>query len=422
MAKQLLPIHVAGNLGNIAGPASDGVLLGQLTATAVAKAILKGQAFAALCITDDGGTYVDDTTDFGESTANDVAPLPAVPAVDDACYFGHATKTFQRLDVNGTTQGAGTWTVVWEYWNGSSWASLGATDGTSGFTAATGWQSVTWTKPTDWATCLVDGSLGYWIRARVSAYTSVTTQPLLGQGYAIDDDNAVWTDDTTDFNDAGAGDVDLLPAYPVVGDGIYLGLSEKFCKVKVTTSQARTGTATLSVKYWNGTSWTAIAAADLDDDSTGWSATAGTHIIHFVPPSDWAANTAANGPNGEAGYFVVVEMTAMTDVTQQPLATQGWVYPLETGASGLSSPVRGTIDLVSMMAQTASATNNDSVFLVLNITQGTFAEITWTKADAYVEATADLDVLIGDELALIQVKEDGTTEFANAQFNLRVGA
>lgn len=410
---QLVSLPLPGTLGNVAGPGSDGVHVGVLTFADPTKVLLKSLSEASpLCITDDGGTYVDESTPFNEDTADDVEVLPATPAVDDAAYFGVAASTFQQVDLNITTQGAGTWTITWEYWNGSAWTALsGVTDGTTGFTAATGIKSVSFTEPSDWGKCLVDGQYAYWIRARVSAYTSVTTPPQVGQGWIIDSDGA-WTDDTTDATDVGAGDVDLLPAYSVVGDGLYVGYSEKFCKIKVTTSQARTGTATLTLKYWDGDSWESVDT--VEDDSVGYSATAGTHIVHFVPPSDWAKNTVANGPNGQAGYFVAIELTAKTSVTQQPLGTQMWVFPLKTGASGVPVPGGGSIADVRGQAQTPSAENADSVFLLVNVTRGTFATLTWTQADAFESWTATLVVEKDDELVVVQITEDGTTEFADA--------
>jgi len=411
-------ISVPGNLGNNAGPASDGVLYGQLTPTNPSKVLLKSLATAGLAYTDDGGVYVNETTPFGEATADDVEVLPATPAADDAFYVGHGTEQFARIDLNTTTQGDGVWTITWEYWDGDAWVALaGVTDGTTGFTSATGWASVTYTLPTDWSQCTIDGVLGYWIRARVSAYTSATTAPQVGQGWVITCD-ATWVDDTTDFTDAGAGDVALLPSYPVVGDGLYVGYTEKFCKMKVTTSQARTGTATLGLKYWNGSAWTALTT--LADDSVGWSATAGTHLIHFTPPSDWVANTAANGPNGQTGFFVVMELTALTSVTQAPLATQGWVYPLKTGASGTRVPVPCTSFEVSYQAQTASGTTADSKFLIINATQGTCVESTWTKADTHDSEVLSLTFAKNDAFVLAQIIEDGTTEFADASIDVRL--
>src|SRR3990172_12503028 len=95
-----LTFPVAGTLGNIEGGAADGVLAGQLPATSPSKFLLKSLYVAGRCYTDDGGLYVNETTPFGEATADDVEVLPAVPANDDAVYVGHATVKFGQVDVN----------------------------------------------------------------------------------------------------------------------------------------------------------------------------------------------------------------------------------------------------------------------------------------------------------------------------------
>ena len=561
MARLLTLGHIAGNLGHAAGARSDGVLLGMLTKQNPAKAILEELAQACLAVACDYPAYVVETTAANEATADDITLLPATPAVNDAYYFGHGTKKFGQVDVLISTQGAGTWTIVHEYWNGSAWTALGGVyDGTAGFKAVTGTKSITFAIPTDWARCTVHGVLGYWMRARVSAYTNKTTQPLATQAwvvatrtrssYVLLDDGGVYTDltdeagedtandvtllpatpavndalligdaeypfnsvavvistqgagtwtctleylaadgtwkalsgvtdgttgftaatgtrtitfsvptdwglqtvegitaywirsrvsaytskttqplatriagttitgpstftdDTTDFTDAGASDVNLLGAHPIVNDGFYVGDGEQFFKVLVTTSQARTGTATLGLEYWNGAEWKTLTGTD---GSTGWSATAGPLVISFAPPTDWVANTTANGPNGEAGYFIRMRASAITSVTQQPQATQGWI--LQTGptyGTGITVPFSCQISKLQFNALTASGSSNDTVLLLLNLTQGRSVTVTWTKATACLLASASLNVNADDELALVMVRGDGSTEYANA--------
>jgi hypothetical protein len=105
---------------------------------------------------------------------------------EDAIYFG-ADDIFNGIYINLTTQGSGTWTIQWEYYNGS-WVNLATghnlVDGTTGWTATTGWKYVTWDEPTDWAVTDESGSIQelYYVRARVSAYTSTTTAPIVGEG------------------------------------------------------------------------------------------------------------------------------------------------------------------------------------------------------------------------------------------------
>lgn len=406
-------LPAAGTLGNDKGGAADGVLVGSLTATNPSKVILKSVSSPALCFTDDGGLYVDETAALASATTDDVEVLPGTPAAEDACYFGHATAQFDLLTLVISTQGAGDWTIAWEYWDGSEWAALAdVVDGTTGFTAAAGTVTVAYTLPEDWAKNTVDSVNAYWIRARVSVYTSVSTAPQVAQGYVTTVD-PVYTDDTTDATDADAGDVALLPTFPSVGDAVFYGYSARFCKLKITTSQARTGTATITPKYWNSSEWTALTV--VDDDSVGYSATAGTHYIHFAPPTDWVANTAANGPNGEAGYFISMELTALTSVTQQPLATRAWVLPLTVG-SGVTVPVSGTATVIDMTASTISGTTADSKFIVVNVTSGSWSMFTWTKATANDREAINVLLNAGDSVALVQITEDGTTEFANAAF------
>ena len=131
---------------------------------------------------DDGGVQTDETDNANEATANDMILLPAVPAVNDAYYF-IGTTPFDVLRVHIGTPGVGTWTIVWEYWKGSWSALSGLTDGTTGFKAAAGAHDVIWTKPTDEVATTIDGIAGYAIRARVSAYTSITTQPKGNQAW-----------------------------------------------------------------------------------------------------------------------------------------------------------------------------------------------------------------------------------------------
>lgn len=134
-------------------------------------------------IADDGGSQTDETTAANNATANDMTLLPTIPAVNDAYYFG-SDEPFLNLRINIGQNGAGTWTIVWEYYNGATWASISdVNDGTSGFRAGTGNKEVKFSPPTDWATTSVSGINAFWVRARVSSYTSITTQPLGTQSW-----------------------------------------------------------------------------------------------------------------------------------------------------------------------------------------------------------------------------------------------
>jgi phage-related baseplate assembly protein len=128
-------------------------------------------------VADDGGVLTDETSAATNDTVDDMTLLPSTPATGDAYYFGNVAE-FDTFDITISTAGDGTWSIVWEYYDGSSWSSLSSvSDGTSGFTTG-GTNTVTWDTPVDWSQTTIDGDELYWVRARVDTYSSITTQPL----------------------------------------------------------------------------------------------------------------------------------------------------------------------------------------------------------------------------------------------------
>jgi hypothetical protein len=164
----------------------------------------------------------------------------------------------------------------------------------------------------------------------------------------------------------------------------------------------------------------------IEDKSAGYVTAAGAHMVSFEPPADWYARTTANGPNDSAGYFIRCRMSAFTSVTADPVASVAVLYPLSTGAVGVPITVpasgRAYIQGASFNAATVSATNADSRFCIINTTQSTSTEVTWTKATQSDVATCThLEVAPDDKIVVAQIQEDGTTEFAAASINLMVG-
>lgn len=124
-------------------------------------------------------SFLDFTREANDSTANDASPFPTGAGTNDAVYFGHNVRWYE-LNVNTGTVGAGTYTVAWEYYNGTSWVALiDLTDGTGAFKTS-GLQTVTFSVPDDWAKVTVDTDSRYWIRARRDGGT-VTTDPDITQ-------------------------------------------------------------------------------------------------------------------------------------------------------------------------------------------------------------------------------------------------
>ncbi len=137
---------------------------------------------------DDGGVFTNETTDGTNATVNDVT-IP-ITALNNALYIGYS-KPFGAVKMKYSTAGVYSATIVWEYWNGSAWATLTYLDESLGFTKAAGTRHlIIPNKPSDWASNSVNSVSAYHIRMRVSAFTSATTQPLGDQFWVGDEDIA----------------------------------------------------------------------------------------------------------------------------------------------------------------------------------------------------------------------------------------
>lgn len=114
-------------------------------------------------------SWLDLSANANQLIANNIPIVPSVGAgVGDFLYIGHDTL-FYRADIymEGGTSNTDN-TIVWEGWTGGAWVALTITDGTSygGFALGKSGK-VTWTDVLVATT--VNGQLGYWIRAKVTA-------------------------------------------------------------------------------------------------------------------------------------------------------------------------------------------------------------------------------------------------------------
>jgi hypothetical protein len=125
-------------------------------------------------------TFTNETTACGNATTNDMTLMSAAGSANDAYYF-QAAFPFTQVAVNIGTNGAGTWTTTWEYWDGASWSALTtAADTIASWKGGTGVKKYVFKIPTNWVKTNDSGNLpqtAYTVRARCSAFTSLTTQP-----------------------------------------------------------------------------------------------------------------------------------------------------------------------------------------------------------------------------------------------------
>jgi len=430
-----LTLQAPGTLGTNAGfgNAAAGFVAGGILVPEDADTALRSTlAQDVLCFTYDeaGVLYVDETTGANNATASDVELLNGTTLlIGDALYVGHATEQFASVEINVGIEGdhaAAVWT--WEYWDGTLWSALAGVSANASTIFdgdGTGAASLTFTAPTDWVQNTVNAAtMGYWVRARVTTGATVVTVCEISTIHVITTAALrVWTDVTTDLGDAG--DDDVSPFQPnlhgTVEDAFYVGHDTlKFCKILFDIGTAAVHTQTNIWEYWDGSAWSTIAT--LEDKTNNFEASAADGVtLSFVPPSDWAINTTTNGPNSTAGYFIRLRTSAWTSSTTDGTLDEAFMYCLNaTGALGTRVAATGFIDRVDMYAQTVSATNNDSIFLLVNATSGASASFTWTGGQEVDQTTVSLAVTDDDEVLIVQIQEDGTTELADATFILTV--
>jgi hypothetical protein len=119
--------------------------------------------------------------EFGENSF-DVPATPNPTAVGDGLYIGHSSP-FDYVDLWVNQAGAGTYSITWKYFNGTSWLPLtliGFGDGSNSWKRP-GRHTIMFTRPGDWAANSILGYTLYWVKAEVTDYTSQTTQPVLGR-------------------------------------------------------------------------------------------------------------------------------------------------------------------------------------------------------------------------------------------------
>ncbi len=132
------------------------------------------------------GTYTSVYPDADPVLHDLFPPDLAAPSLDDCTYFGIATASSDPGPFNGLwfmvkTAFAGTeYYVLWEYWNGATWATIDVVDSGEGF-QHNGPTTVIWgdADTGDWAKTTVNGVLGWWVRCRpiLSPMGTVTAHP-----------------------------------------------------------------------------------------------------------------------------------------------------------------------------------------------------------------------------------------------------
>ena len=205
-------------------------------------------------------------------------------STNDAMYFGRIGGTWANLYYNIGTAAVYTATLTWEFWNGGAWTSFSPT--TTDF-KITGARSTTWTASalTSWAATSVNGQTAFWVRVRISAFTSWATQPTQ-VGRRVSSQKLQWgptvagmVRNSSTFNDIiehwAIGNLNGLYGYGADTYGVAVG------KYSTATSYL-TADATNGLRIMRGA--VALGQWEVDGDfkiGTDLSAPASTNLIVF---------------------------------------------------------------------------------------------------------------------------------------------
>jgi len=125
------------------------------------------------------------TSSSGAGYSNNYQIFPDTEAVGDYAIFGAASPFgVLKFDMSLTGATYSADAITWQYWNGSSWATLTVIWDDTNTTPAAGGKRpfmqdghIIFSAPSDWTAVTIDSQSAYWVRAYVNAAT-ITQIPL----------------------------------------------------------------------------------------------------------------------------------------------------------------------------------------------------------------------------------------------------
>jgi hypothetical protein len=233
-----------------------------------------------------------------------------------------------------------------------------------------------------------------------------------------------FTDDTTDFGDAGVGDSLFFPATEEDElDYFLLGHATPFFGLEILLGTNGVG-GVVAWEYCTEVGggegiWTAFPAGTFFD---GGPNLLGDGLLLFAPPEDWAPVILSAEVDATARYYIRARVT--TVYTTNPVGDS--VLPIEMDAthvtSGYIATASGLVESILVHAVTAGGGNNNTVLLLVNHTKQKRGWYTADNSATIVEFLGVKDCYIeaGDVLSLCVLQEDGTTELQTAKIDLLV--
>jgi hypothetical protein len=168
-----------------------------------------------------------------------------------------------------------------------------------------------------------------------------STGGTIDQAWQVDASGAPdYVDETTDANDAGAGDWAIFPTVEAIGDYMLIGQTVPFASVTFSsaagTAGVDAGSLAMAYEFWDGAAWTALSG--VSDGTTMFTAVAGAgQVFAFTQPSTWSAVALGSGaPGAIPRYYIRFRITAGAYSTN-PLYTSAYITGDTSWANALSA-------------------------------------------------------------------------------------
>jgi hypothetical protein len=123
----------------------------------------------------------DVTTECNDTVTNDIV----LPAANNEVFEFSADNQFSTVWLDMSQPAVASWVIEWQYYDGVSYVAFDSiSDGTANFTFP-GLRRVTWEFPpaNAWPLATLHSVEGYWVRAEVITFTSLTQVPLARQAW-----------------------------------------------------------------------------------------------------------------------------------------------------------------------------------------------------------------------------------------------
>ncbi len=159
-----------------------------------------------------------------------------------------------------------------------------------------------------------------------------------------------WTDDTTDFQDAGTADAALETT--TNDDGFLVSSPLIFNGLSIAVTTASVGSPARVLEYSTGTnSWTALPnVLAFDAASDNYSGSGAENVIVFAPPTNWTKMAAGHGTNVTVGHYGI-RVRATTAPSTAGVAASMSVHRLYFPLEGLADNNLYEIPFGSMYSQ-----------------------------------------------------------------------